>query len=91
MVIVKESRIDDLFTEKIADLFLDDRYIILTFIKPFSLGRGKNYKKNESIFYEIFSPKDLNDFKNKTSIKKLPCELFLNDLFYKAFYFMGGK
>ena len=47
MIIIKEAskEFNDLFAEKIADLFLEDRYIILEFVKPFSIGRGKNYKK----------------------------------------------
>lgn len=91
MIIIKESSFNDLFAEKIALLSLEDNYIILTFVKPFSIGRGKNYKKGETIFYEIFSVKDLHDFKNKLNIKSLPTELVDNEQFLKVFYFMGGK
>ena len=89
MVIIKESSFCDLFEETVALLELEDRFIVLTFVKPFSIGRGKNYKKGESIVYEIYSSKDLTEFKIKTGIKKLPCEL-AGELFKKVFYFMGG-
>lgn len=93
MIVVKEAskEFNDLFAEKIADLFLEDRYIVLEFVKQFSIGRGKNYKKGSQIYFEIFSPKDLNEFKQKTGIKQLPSELFDNEQFKKVFYFMGGQ
>lgn len=93
MIILKEASkaFNDLFAEKIADLYLEDRHIILEFIKSFSIGRGKVYKCGDTLTYEIFSPKDLNEFKQKTGIKQLPCELFNNELFKKVFYFIGGQ
>jgi hypothetical protein len=92
MIVVKESKaFNDLFAEKIAKLYLEDSYIVLEFIKPFSIGRGKNYKVGNTIYYEIFSPKDLNEFKQKTGIKQIPCYLFDNEDFQKIFYFMGGQ
>lgn len=93
MIVVKEASkaFNDLFAEKIADLYLEDGYIVLEFVRQFSIGRGKNYKKGNQIFYEIFSPKDLNEFKQKTGIKQLPCELVDNEQFKKVFYFIGGQ
>ena len=93
MIVVKEASkaFNDLFAEKIADLYIEDRYIVLEFVKPFSIGRGKNYKKGNQLYFEIFSPKDLTEFKQKTGIKQLPCELFDNEQFKKVFYFMGGQ
>lgn len=92
MIILKEANpLDSLFAEKIAYLDFNGSEITLTFDKQFSIGRGKNYKKGSSLTYEIFSPKDLKEFKQKTGIKELPCELFDNELFKKVFYFMGGQ
>ena len=92
MVIIKETNpFNDLFAEKMAKLKMIDRYIILEFLKPFSIGRGKNYRKGGTLTYEVFSPKDLNEFKQKTGIKQLPCELVNNETFKKVFYFMGGQ
>lgn len=92
MVIIKEANpFNDLFAEKMAKLKMIDRYIVLEFLKPFSIGRGKNYRKGDTLTYEVFSPKDLNEFKQKTGIKQLPCELVDNELFKKVFYFMGGQ
>ena len=47
--------------------------------------------KGDTLTYEVFSPKDLNEFKQKTGIKQLPCELVNNETFKKVFYFMGGQ
>ena len=92
MVIIKETNpFNDLFAEKMAKLKMIDRYVILEFLKPFSIGRGKNYRKGETLTYEVFSPKDLNEFKQKTGIKQLPCEVVDSELFKKVFYFMGGQ
>jgi len=92
MVIIKETNpFNDLFAEKMAKLKMIDRYIILEFLKPFSIGRGKIYRKGDTLTYEVFSPKDLNEFKQKTGIKQLPCELVNNETFKKVFYFMGGQ
>lgn len=93
MIIVKEASkaFNDLFAERMADLYLEDRYIVLEFVKPFSIGRGKVYKKGNQLYFEIFSPKDLIEFKQKTGIKQLPCELFDNEQFKKVFYFIGGQ
>jgi len=91
MAIIKETNpFNDLFAEKMAKLKMIDRYIILEFLKPFSIGRGKNYRKGDTLTYEVFSQKDLNEFKQKTGIKQLPCELVNNETFKKVFYFMGG-
>jgi len=91
-MIIKESNpFNDLFVEKIADLDFDGHGVELVFVKPFSIGRGKNYKNGSSLYYEIFSPKDLSEFKHKTGIKQLPCELFDNEQFKKVFYFIGGQ
>ena len=92
MVIIKETNpFNDLFAEKMAKLKMIDRYIILEFLKPFSIGRGKNYRKGDVLMYEVFSPKDSNEFKQKTGIKQLPCELVNNETFKKVFYFIGGQ
>ena len=93
MIIIKEASkaFNDLFAERMADLYLEDRYIVLEFIKPFSIGRGKVYKKGNQLYFEIFSPKDLIEFKQKTGIKQLPCELLDNEQFKKVFYFIGGQ
>ncbi|MCK9439644.1 hypothetical protein M0Q39_06315 [Patescibacteria group bacterium] len=92
MVIIKETNpFNDLFAEKMAKLKMIDGYIILEFLKPFSIGRGKNYRKGDTLTYEVFSPKDLNEFKQKTGIKQLPCELVNNETFKKVFYFVGGQ
>jgi len=91
MAIIKETNpFNDLFAEKMAKLKMIDRYIILEFLKPFSIGRGKNYRKGDTLTYEVFSQKDLNEFKQKTGIKQLPCGLVNNETFKKVFYFMGG-
>jgi len=46
---------------------------------------------DDVLMYEVFSPKDSNEFKQKTGIKQLPCELVNNETFKKVFYFIGGQ
>ena len=93
MVIVRESRkeFDNLFEDEKAILDYKEKYITLTFSKQFSIGRGKVYKKGESLFYEIFNNKELKDFVRKFDIKKFPIKIYNNDLFLNLFYFMGGQ
>ena len=65
MVIVKEAvgskQFNDLFAEEIAELYLENSHIVLEFLKQFSIGRGKVWKKGNTLRYEIFTPKDLKD------------------------------
>jgi len=93
MVIVKESKkeFDNLFEDEKAILDYKGKYTIPTFSKQFSIGRGKVYKKGESLFYEIFNNKELKDFVRKFDIKKFPMKIYNNDLFLNLFYFMGGQ
>lgn len=93
MVIIKENRkqFDNLFEDEKAVLDYQEKYITLTFSKQFSMGRGKTYKKGESLFCEIFERKDLQSFVRKFSIKKFPMKIYDNDLFLNLFYFMGGQ
>lgn len=93
MVIVKESRkeFDNLFEDEKAILDYKEKYITLTFSKQFSIGRGKVYKKGESLFCEIFNNKELKDFVRKFDIKNFPIKICNNDLFLNLFYFMGGQ
>jgi hypothetical protein len=93
MVIVKESRkeFDNLFEDEKAILDFEEKYITLTFSKQFSIGKGKVYKKGESLFYEIFNNKELKDFVRRFDIKKFPMKIYNNDLFLNLFYFMGGQ
>ena len=92
MVTVKESRkeFDNLFEDEKAILDYKEKYITLTFSKQFSIGRGKVYKKGESLFYEIFNNKELKNFVGKFNIKKFPMKIYDNDLLSNLFYFIGG-
>ena len=93
MVIVKESRkeFDNLFEDEKAILDYKGKYTTPTFSKQFSIGRGKVYKKGESLFYEIFENKDLQYFVRKFSIKKFPMKIYDSDLFLNLFYFIGEQ
>ena len=93
MVIVKESRkeFDNLFEDEKAILDFEEKYVKLTFSKSFSIGRGKVYKKSESLFYEIFNNKELKDFVRKFNIKNFPMKIYDSDLFLNLFYFIGEQ
>ncbi len=94
MVIIKENRkqFDNLFEDEKAVLDYQEKYITLTFSKQFSIGRGKSYKKGESLFYEIFNNKELKNYRTKKfDIKKFPMKIHNNDLFLNLFYFIGEQ
>ena len=90
MALVKEF--DNLFEDEKAILDFKEKYITLTFSKQFSIGRGKVYKKGESLFYEIFNNKELKNYRTrKFDIKKFPMKIHNNDLFLNLFYFIGEQ
>lgn len=76
MILIEAIKPQDLFSNRLATLSIQDDYIYLTFDEAFSISRGKSFKKNDYVAKQYFTPKELLDLQREFKIKKLPYEIF---------------
>lgn len=75
-MILIEHNPKDLFATRLAVLTVEDDYIVLTFDENFAQGRGKVFRKNDSISKQYFTSSELSFMKRELKINRLPYEIY---------------
>ena len=74
MILIENPNL--LFCDRLAVLTVEDDKIVLTFDEPFASGRGKAFRKDDSIARQYFTPTELVHMQKELKIRKLPYEIY---------------